>query len=141
LRLESSACSVVTKTTATTTAIVTTVAEADVNVNTVNLDVDATVQAAVGSQLYLPKDLAMCCGTIQLVALGTWLNQAGISFWNFGHPPRKRTMKYKRDLGGKVYTRKEFLTRWCAVRDNTPIDNNIIGEFDLQALTFCKGVT
>ena len=30
------------------------------------------------------------------------------------HPPRKVTMRYKRDLGGRVYPRREFLSRWHA---------------------------
>ena len=34
--------------------------------------------------LKIPKDLARCCGTIQLVALGTWLRESGFSFWNLG---------------------------------------------------------
>ena len=33
----------------------------------------------------LPSDLARCCGTIQLSALGYWLNTAGFSFWNLGY--------------------------------------------------------
>jgi hypothetical protein len=32
----------------------------------------------------LPRDLARCCGTIQLAALGTWLQASGFSFWNLG---------------------------------------------------------
>jgi hypothetical protein len=66
----------------------------------------------------LPKDMASCCGTIQLTSLGKWLEKDGYAFWNLGHPPRKHTMKYKRDLGGRVYPRKDFLSRWqCSARD------------------------
>lgn len=34
--------------------------------------------------LHCPKALARCCGTLQLVALGTWLHTSGFLFWNLG---------------------------------------------------------
>lgn len=34
--------------------------------------------------LLLPKDLARCCGTLQLAAVGQWLHASGFSFWNLG---------------------------------------------------------
>ena len=49
--------------------------------------------------------------------LGKWLKQNNYAFWNLGHPPRKVSMRYKADLGGKVYSRSEFLTRWRQHRD------------------------
>jgi len=36
------------------------------------------------------------------------LEGLNVEFWNLGHP----FMKYKIDLGAKVYPRDEFLKRW-----------------------------
>jgi hypothetical protein len=65
-------------------------------------------------------------GTVQLVALASLLRNSGYEFWNLGHPPREATatkpacMLYKRDLGGCVISRAEFLRRWKASRDSAP---------------------
>jgi hypothetical protein len=81
----------------------------------------------------LPKDLSRCCGTIQLTALGKWLEKSEYLFWNLGHPPRRKTMKYKKDLGGKVYPRSEFLSRWRSGRDENGV---IVGdEFNFNDIT------
>lgn len=58
-------------------------------------------------------------GKIQLVALAKFLHRQGIAFWNLGHPPRPASgqMVYKSEIGGKVVSRREFLKRWCAGRD------------------------
>ncbi|NNM67740.1 MAG: GNAT family N-acetyltransferase, partial [Spirochaetales bacterium] len=47
-------------------------------------------------------------GTVQLVLLAKLLEEAGFEFWNLGHPQ----MEYKRALGARILTRKEFLERW-----------------------------
>lgn len=44
----------------------------------------STTPKITSTPLLLPKDLARCCGTIQLVALGSWLQASGFSFWNLG---------------------------------------------------------
>lgn len=61
-------------------------------------------------------------GTVQLVALASLLRNSGYAFWNLGHPPREATreMLYKRDIGGCVISRAEFLARWKASRDYAP---------------------
>ncbi|MEA1914202.1 MAG: hypothetical protein U9N30_02700 [Campylobacterota bacterium] len=53
------------------------------------------------------------CGNLQLVLLAQYLEKEGCSFWNLGHP----YMDYKLQLGAKVYTRKEFLSRWFEARN------------------------
>lgn len=69
----------------------------------------------------MPKDLSRCCGTIQLVSLAMWLKASKFSFWNLGHPPRKVSMKYKRDLGGVIVSRFDFLERWkSAIKRTSP---------------------
>jgi Leu/Phe-tRNA-protein transferase len=56
-------------------------------------------------------------GTVQLVLLAKALEATGFEFWNLGHPQ----MEYKRALGARVLTRKEFLERWNpAVEKQTP---------------------
>lgn len=47
-------------------------------------------------------------GTLQLVLLARYLQKKRFAFWNLGHPH----MAYKKRLGCKVLTRKEFLRRW-----------------------------
>ncbi|MGL1892089.1 MAG: hypothetical protein OCD02_10720 [Spirochaetaceae bacterium] len=47
-------------------------------------------------------------GTFQLVLLARELESKGIEFWNLGHP----YMEYKKKLGAKILSRKEFLKRW-----------------------------
>lgn len=47
-------------------------------------------------------------GKLQMVMLAHILKDAGILFWNLGHP----YMKYKTDLGAKIVPRLEFLKRW-----------------------------
>lgn len=56
-------------------------------------------------------------GTLQLVLLARYLENAGFSFWNLGHP----YMQYKTKLGSLSYTRKDFLQRW-----NKDIKNEMI---------------
>lgn len=56
-------------------------------------------------------------GLLQLYLLGKWLEQAGYSFWNLGHPPKRTSMKYKNEIGGRVLRRADFLTRWRKARD------------------------
>lgn len=73
-------------------------------------------ESACNDYVVLPSDLVKCTGTIQLCGLGKWLEMESFSFWNLGHPPRKVTMKYKRDLGGIVVQRGEFLKLWYAHR-------------------------
>ena len=64
-------------------------------------------------------------GSIQLLALGKLLKQAGFTLWNLGHPPRGRVMKYKTELGGVVLPRHEFLSLWRQARqgDSAAVDN------------------
>ena len=50
-------------------------------------------------------------GTLQLVELSKYLEKNNFAFWNLGHPH----MEYKKNLGAKVYSRKEFLKRWDTV--------------------------
>jgi Leu/Phe-tRNA-protein transferase len=47
-------------------------------------------------------------GTLQLVSLAQHLEEQGVKFWNLGHP----YMEYKTDLGAKILSRDEFITRW-----------------------------
>lgn len=47
-------------------------------------------------------------GTIQLVLLSKYLQSNGFAFWNLGHP----YMEYKKKLGAKILSRKEFLSLW-----------------------------
>lgn len=47
-------------------------------------------------------------GKLQLHMLARALEEAGILFWNLGHPQ----MKYKTDMGAKFLPRFEFLKRW-----------------------------
>lgn len=47
-------------------------------------------------------------GKLQLVLLNYYLKENSYKFWNLGHPQ----LQYKLELGAKVYSRKEFLTRW-----------------------------
>jgi len=46
-------------------------------------------------------------GTAQLVLLGLWLERRGYSFWSLGHCYSPQ-MDYKRQLGHRIYTRREF---------------------------------
>ncbi len=46
-------------------------------------------------------------GKLQLVLLNNYLKENAYSFWNLGHPQ----LKYKIDLGAKIYKRKTFLER------------------------------
>lgn len=47
-------------------------------------------------------------GKLQLVLLSHHLQQHQFSFWNLGHA----CLKYKLDLGAKVYAREDFLKLW-----------------------------
>ncbi|MEA3383675.1 MAG: hypothetical protein U9Q20_03240 [Campylobacterota bacterium] len=47
-------------------------------------------------------------GKLQLVLLGEYLQKNNFDFWNLGHPH----MQYKLDFGAKIYSRKDFLSRW-----------------------------
>ena len=47
-------------------------------------------------------------GSLQMVLLGRYLESEGYDFWNLGHP----YMEYKIRMGGKVLSRKDFLSRW-----------------------------
>lgn len=47
-------------------------------------------------------------GTLQLVLLGRHLKEQGVGFWNLGHA----SMKYKTDLGAKIFKRADFLEKW-----------------------------
>lgn len=46
-------------------------------------------------------------GTCQLVLLGRWLQRRGYAFWSLGHCYSPE-MDYKRQLGHRIYTRKQF---------------------------------
>ncbi len=48
-------------------------------------------------------------GNLQLVLLAKFLEKNGFKFWNLGHPH----MNYKLKIGCKIYSRVEFLKRWC----------------------------
>lgn len=52
-------------------------------------------------------------GKLQLVLLANYLNSNGFVFWNLGHP----YMKYKANLGAKIYSRDKFLKKWIKYRD------------------------
>jgi Leu/Phe-tRNA-protein transferase len=47
-------------------------------------------------------------GKLQITLLAQYLEKNNYSFWNMGHP----YMQYKKDLGAKILSRKEFLKRW-----------------------------
>lgn len=47
-------------------------------------------------------------GKVQLVLLAKYLEKNGFDFWNLGHT----SLKYKEDLGAKIYAREEFLKIW-----------------------------
>ncbi len=47
-------------------------------------------------------------GKLQLVLLAQYLQKNNYDFWNLGHA----CLKYKIDLGAKVYKRSDFLNRW-----------------------------
>jgi len=47
-------------------------------------------------------------GKLQMVLLADWLEEAGFSFWNLGHPH----LKYKTRLGARILARPEFLSLW-----------------------------
>lgn len=49
-------------------------------------------------------------GTVQLVCLGRWLELKGYAFWSLGHC-YSPCMDYKRQLGHRVYPRKDFLRK------------------------------
>eukprot|EP00750_Incisomonas_marina_P021474 INCI4445.1.p1 GENE.INCI4445.1~~INCI4445.1.p1 ORF type:complete len:428 (-),score=77.66 INCI4445.1:106-1389(-) len=52
------------------------------------------------------------CGTIQLVCTYSLLKRCGFSFWDLG-----MVMDYKKALGARVVTRKEFMKMFHPVRD------------------------
>jgi|GEM_PF-310227 len=56
-------------------------------------------------------------GKLQMVMLAEVMKDAGIIFWNLGHPH----MQYKIDLGAAVLPRKDFLERW----DRAVIGNSV----------------
>jgi len=47
-------------------------------------------------------------GKLQLILLARILEDAGVPFWNLGHP----YMQYKLDMGAEIISRKDFLKRW-----------------------------
>ena len=60
-------------------------------------------------------------GKLQMVKLAEVLENAGILFWNLGHPH----MKYKTDLGAKIVAREDFLVRWDEAVKGDSIDLNL----------------
>jgi Leu/Phe-tRNA-protein transferase len=56
-------------------------------------------------------------GSVQLLALGKVLKQAGFTLWNLGHPPRGKAMRYKTEMGGQVLPRSAFLQLWRQARE------------------------
>ena len=52
------------------------------------------------------------CGTIQLVATYALLKRCGFAFWDLG-----MVMDYKKALGAKVVSKREFIDRYHGVRD------------------------
>jgi Leu/Phe-tRNA-protein transferase len=56
-------------------------------------------------------------GTLQQVLLARALQERGYHFWNMGDV----SLPYKRALGAQILPRAEFLERWQAARDITPI--------------------
>ena len=73
---------------------------------------------------YSIKTDSFSLGTLQLLLLGKSLEGCGFTFWNLGHPPRGSLMKYKADLGGRIFSRLEFLKRWMSARiDHQAVDN------------------
>ena len=52
-------------------------------------------------------------GKLQITLLAQYLESNNYSFWNMGHP----YMQYKKDLGAKILTRKQFLQRWLVSID------------------------
>lgn len=60
-------------------------------------------------------------GNLQLVKLNFYLKENGYSFWNLGHPQ----LLYKINLGAKIYTRDQFLTRWKSETKITSKNNHL----------------
>ena len=56
-------------------------------------------------------------GTLQMVLLARRLAERGFAFWNMGHP----SQPYKRALGAQLIDRSNFLTRWLAARNESPL--------------------
>ena len=77
---------------------------------------DATTLPSNLSDVWGQDPLFEILGRVQIVCLGKWLQRSGIKFWNLGHPPRpdlpKYPMRYKHDLGAKVYRRADFMKAW-----------------------------
>jgi len=57
-------------------------------------------------------------GKLQMVMLAEVLQDAGIAFWNLGHP----YMEYKTRLGARTVPRKEFLERWDEAVEGEAVD-------------------
>ncbi|MHC3993465.1 GNAT family N-acetyltransferase [Thiomicrolovo sp. ZZH C-3] len=60
------------------------------------------------SGFHSPEKRYASWGTLQMVLLGRHLQNAGLRFWNLGHPH----MKYKSALGAVVVPRRTFLKLW-----------------------------
>ena len=77
---------------------------------------DVTTLPSILSDVWAQDPLFEILGRVQIVCLGKWLQRSGIMFWNLGHPPRpdlpKFPMRYKHDLGAKVYRRGDFMKAW-----------------------------
>jgi len=57
-------------------------------------------------------------GKLQMVMLAEVLKDAGVAFWNLGHP----YMEYKTKLGAKIIPRREFLKRWDEAVEGDSVD-------------------
>jgi hypothetical protein len=57
-------------------------------------------------------------GKIQLHALAIVLERAGFAFWNLG----QCQMQYKRDLGARILSRPDFLSKWQPAASADPGD-------------------
>eukprot|EP01127_Copromyxa_protea_P006860 TRINITY_DN16808_c0_g1_i1.p1 TRINITY_DN16808_c0_g1~~TRINITY_DN16808_c0_g1_i1.p1 ORF type:complete len:398 (+),score=64.00 TRINITY_DN16808_c0_g1_i1:60-1196(+) len=83
-------------------------------------------------------------GKVQLIALGKLLEENGYHFWNLGHPYKeggkdvKRSMIYKKEIGGHVESRSQFLQRWKAATNAKP--NSILTSNTVDAETAVKSV-
>jgi Leu/Phe-tRNA-protein transferase len=69
-------------------------------------------------------------GKIQLVALAKVLESCGFEFLNLGQPPSGDIMRYKKDIGGVVYTRRDFLNRWMPSINRPPPEFAKFSRFD-----------
>ena len=86
------------------------------------------------SDVWAQDPLFEILGRVQIVCLGKWLQRSGLKFWNLGHPPRpdlpKFPMRYKHDLGAKVYRRDDFIRAW-----NFHVKQKIVNDDDGAAVS------